>query len=62
MTDKLKEEIKRCQFLQKVYSDFGADYLETNEELMKDLSAALLALEGSEEEKANSLIKLMDWQ
>ena len=57
----LKEEIKRCQFLKSVYLDFGAEYKEEEEAITKDLCAALVSLNGSEEDQIVALNKLKEW-
>ena len=64
MREELKKEIKRCQFLTRVYEDFGPEYFETNVELLKDISNALVALEDCDNQKEScleSLNKLKDW-
>lgn len=61
MQEELKKEIRRCQFLQIVYCDLGKDYEETNDLLSKDISAALIALDGDFNEQMEAYKKLGEW-
>lgn len=61
MQQQLKDEIRRCQFLQIVYCDFGSDWEESNDRLTEDISAALIALDGTESEQMAALNNLQNW-